>query len=283
MLGMVIHTCLAAVKLAAGLAGHSYALVAAAVESGSDLFSSIAVWRGMVVAAVPADGDHPYGHGKAEPIAASMVATMLLLAALGISFQAVREILHPHMAPEPYTLYVLVGVVVMKETLFRVVFREGVRLESSAVRTDAWHHRSDALTSLAAGVGISVALIGGEGYEAADDYAALAAASLIAWNGGRLLRAALDELMDAAPPQEIVEGIRAGAGEIAGVARVEKCLVRKTGYHYFVEMHVEVDPQMSVQTAHGIAHAVKDQVRARWPRVLDVLGHVEPAPRGAGS
>src|SRR6266516_1992263 len=150
-LGLVANILLAATKLVAGVVGHSHALVADAVESLADLFGSVIVWRGLVVAAEPADEDHPYGHGKAEPIAAAVVATMLLLAAAGITVQAVRESLEPHNAPSGFTLIVLIVAVAIKESLFRVVMREGIRVESSAVRTDAWHHRSDAITSLAAG------------------------------------------------------------------------------------------------------------------------------------
>ena len=280
-LGMVANTLLAAVKMATGVIGHSHALVADGVESLADLFSSIIVWRGLVVAAAPADEDHPYGHGKAEPLAAAVVSTMLLLAAVGITVQAIREIVQPHRGPSAYTLLVLVVVVVIKESLFRFVLREGISVESSAVRTDAWHHRSDAITSLAAGIGISVALIGGKDYEMADDVAAIVAAGIIAWNGWRLLRPSLDELMDASPDPVVAERVRDIAEATAGVARVEKCIVRKMGYHFFVDMHLEVDPQMTVQRAHQIAHEVKDQVRTRFPEVYDVLVHIEPAGQRA--
>jgi cation diffusion facilitator family transporter len=235
----------------------------------------------MVVASEPADADHPYGHGKAEPLAAAVVAAMLLAAAAGIAIQSVREIANPHLGPEPYTLYVLVGVVIIKEGLFRFVHREATSLQSSAVRSDAWHHRSDAITSLFAGVGIGVSLIGGAGYESADDYAAMAASVVIAWNGWRLLRPALDELMDASPSPEVIDRIRGAARTIAGVAEVEKCLVRKMGYHYYVDMHVEVDPEMSVRQAHAIAHEVKARVRQEQANVADVLVHVEPAGQKA--
>ena len=278
---MGVNSVLAGCKLIAGIAGHSHALVADAVESFSDLFSSLVVWRGMVVASEPADADHPYGHGKAEPLAAAVVATMLLAAAAGIAIQAVRGIATPHLRPEPYTLYVLVAVVIIKEGLFRIVHREGASLQSSAVRSDAWHHRSDAITSLFAGVGISVALIGGAGYESADDYAAIAASVVIAWNGWRLLRPAMDELMDASPSPEVVERIRGAARTIADVADVEKCLVRKMGYHYYVDMHVEVDPELSVRRAHAIAHEVKARVLQEQANVADVLVHVEPAGQKA--
>jgi cation diffusion facilitator family transporter len=277
-LGLAVNTLLAVGKLLAGLFGHSHALVADAVESLADVVSSVVVWRGLVLAHQPADADHPYGHGKAEPLAAAFVATMLLLAATWITLEAVREIVTPHHTPAPYTLVVLLAVVVIKELLFRFVWREAQSVNSSAVGTDAWHHRSDAITSIAAAIGITIALLGGPGYESADDVAAIVAAGIIAWNGWRLLRPALDELMDMAPPPALVEQIRRVAGGVAGVERVEKCIVRKMGWHYFVDMHVEVDPAMSVRRAHEIAHAVKDRVRAQMPAVFDVLVHIEPRP-----
>lgn len=273
---MAVNVVLSGTKLAAGIAGHSHALVADAVESFADIFSSLIVWRGLVVAAAPADEDHPYGHGKAEPIASAIVAAMLLGAALWIVLTACGEILKPHQSPAPFTLIVLVVVVAVKEGLFRFVSREGRAVDSSAVKTDAWHHRSDAITSVAAGIGISVSLIGGKGFEAADDVAAIAAAGVIAWNGWHLLRPALNELMDTAPGHEVIDQIRQIAATTPGVDRVEKCFVRKVGYQYFVDMHVEVDPQMTVLRSHEIAHNVKDKIREVIPAVNDVLVHIEP-------
>jgi cation diffusion facilitator family transporter len=274
--GMAVNVVLSGTKLAAGIAGHSHALVADAVESFADIFSSLIVWRGLVVAAAPPDEDHPYGHGKAEPIASAIVAAMLLGAALWIALKAFSEILQPHPAPAPFTLIVLLVVVAVKESLFRFVSREGQAVDSSAVKTDAWHHRSDAITSVAAGIGISVALIGGRGFEAADDVAAIAAAGVIAWNGWHLLRPALNELMDTAPGHEVIDQIRLIATATPGVDSVEKCYVRKVGYQYFVDMHVEVDPQMTVLRSHEIAHDVKNKIRDAIPAVSDVLVHIEP-------
>jgi len=275
-LGLGVNALLAAAKMLAGIFGHSHALVADAVESLADVFSSIIVWRGVVVAEEPADEDHPYGHGKAEPLAAAVVSAMLLLAATWIVIGALNAIREPHPAPKPFTLIVLIAVIVVKETLFRFVRHEAMTVESSAVAADAWHHRSDVVTSVAAAIGITIALVGGEGFEAADDWAAIAAACVIAWNGWRLLRPAMNELMDRSPNREVVERIREIAGAVPGVARVEKCLVRKMGYHYFVDMHVEVDPQMTVLRSHEIAHDVKNKVRSQIPRVRDVLVHIEP-------
>ncbi len=281
-LGMLVNTFLAAGKLTAGVLGNSHALVADAIESLADIVSSVVVWRGVVVASEPADEDHPYGHGKAEPIAAAIVSGMLLLAAVGIAAKSAQAIASAQShGPRPFTLLVLIAVVIVKESLFRFVAGEAGSVESTAIRADAWHHRSDAITSLAAAVGISVSLIGGQGYAAADDVAAIAGAGIIGWNGWSLLRPALRELMDASPNREIIEEIRRTAGSIPGVENVEKCIVRKMGHRYFVDMHVEVAPEMTVQQGHEIAHQVKDRVRERLPAVRDVLVHVEPAARSS--
>ena len=275
-LGVVINSLFAAGKITAGVAGHSQALIADGIESLADIFSSLVVWRALVVAAAPADEDHPYGHGKAEAIATSVVAMMLVFAALWIAVESVHQIITPHQAPAPYTLAVLLVVIVVKELLFRRVLRTGLEVESTAVKGDAWHHRSDAITSLAAAIGIVIALIGGKGYEWADDVAALLASFIIAWNGIRILRPAIDELMDAAAPDELRQRISSVAAEVHDVAYVQKCVVRQHGYSFYVDLHLHVDPQMTVAKSHALAHEVKDRLRAEMPRIRDVLVHIEP-------
>ena len=275
-LGLAANVALVVAKFLAGFFGHSQALIADAVESLADIFSSIIVWRGLVVAETPPDDDHPYGHGKAEPLAAAIVSAMLLLAAGMIAYHSLHGLVKRTDAPSAWTLIILIGVIIVKETLFRFVLHESETVESSAVETDAWHHRSDAITSSAAFLGISISLIGGEGYEAADNWAAVAAAAVIAWNGWRLLLPAVNELMDRSPDRELVEKIRALAETIPGVGGVEKCFVRKMGYQFFVDMHVEVDPQMTVENSHRLGHEVKNKVRAQIPSVRDVLIHIEP-------
>ena len=275
-LGLAVNVTLTAAKFLAGFLGNSQALIAGAVESLADIFSSIIVWRGLVVAETPPDEDHPYGHGKAEPIAAAIISGMLLLAAALIAYRSYHGIIEPRLAPSAWTLIVLVAVIIVKETLFRLVLREAGRVNSPAVRADAWHHRSDAMTSVAAFIGIGIALLGGKGYENADNWAALAAACVIAFNGWRLLRPALNDLMDRSPDREIIEQIRQVAATIPGVDGVEKCFVRKMGYRLYADMHIEVNPEMTVECSHGIAHSVKDKVRAEIPEVSDVLIHIEP-------
>jgi cation diffusion facilitator family transporter len=276
-LGIIVNLFLAGGKMTAGVLGKSHALMADAVESLADIFSSLIVWRGVVVAAMPADEDHPYGHGKAEPIASAVVATMLLIAAAGIAIKSVQEILAPQETPAAYTLLVLVGVVLIKEGLYRFVISEGEATQNMAVKTDAWHHRSDAITSIAAFIGISIALIGGKGYEPADDVAALVASGIIAFNGWRLLKPALNELMDTSPDPLVVAEICSVAEKVEGVDCVEKCFVRKMGYQLFVDMHIHVDGNITVENAHQIAHNVKDVIKEKIPVVSDVLIHIEPS------
>jgi cation diffusion facilitator family transporter len=276
-LGIGVNVLLVAVKLVGGVAGRSHALIADAMESLADILSSLIVWRAVVVAAEPADHDHPYGHGKAEAIAAAVVSTILLMAAAAIAVQAGGKLFQPRESPRAFTLYILIGVVVVKELLFRYASRQAGLAESGAVKADAWHHRSDAITSLAAAIGIGVCLLGGPAFAYADDIAALIASTVIAWNGWLLLRPAMDELMDAAPSAAILAQIRASAGGVPGVQAVEKCRARKTGFQYFVDLHIEVDPQMTVQQGHDIAHQVKYNVRQAIPSIQDVLVHVEPA------
>jgi cation diffusion facilitator family transporter len=274
---MGVNAVLTASKFAAGILGHSHALTADAVESTADILSSIIVWRGLVVAAEPPDREHPYGHGKAEPLAAASVAIMLLLAAVGIIIKSAAELTQPRERPRVFTLAVLLGVVVVKARLFRFVSREADSAESIAVHTDAWHHRTDAITSLAAAIGITFSLVGGPNFVFADDAAAILAGIIIVWNAWQLLRPALNELMDASPNAALIVQIKSTASKVPGVNAVEKCIVRKAGFQYYVDMHVEVDPNLTVQEGHGIAHRVKDQVREAMPSVCDVLVHIEPS------
>lgn len=277
LIGIVTSIVLAAIKGIAGYFGNSYALIADAIESTSDVFTSIIVLTGLRIAKKPADYNHPYGHGKAEPIAGILVASALFLAAIIIIVQSIHEIITPHHSPAPFTLIVLIIVVLVKEILFRYVIKVGNTVESVAVKNDAWHHRSDAITSGAAFVGISVALIGGDGYESADDFAALLASGVIIFNAYRLLKPALYELTDAAPPPEVITKVREAALQINGVEAIDKCFVRKMGFDYYVDIHVIVDGNMTVFEGHDIAHAVKDGLIERYPKISDVLVHIEPA------
>jgi len=272
----LISALLAAVKIVSGIVGHSYALIADGIESLLDIFSALVVWGSLRVASKPPDANHPYGHGRAESLGAMVVALGLLGAALGIAIQSIHEIITPHRAPAPFTLFVLASVVVTKEVLYRILRRTGIRIASNVLQADAWHHRSDALTSLAAFVGISVSLVGGPGYEAADDWAALCACLVIGFNGVRLLRMTLDDVMDAAAPDKVVQQIRQVAGSVAGVEEIDKCRVRRSGLSLLVEVHVVVNGELPVRRGHEIAHAVKAVIIASKLGVLDVSVHIEP-------
>jgi len=274
---MAINATLAAGKAVAGTLGHSYALIADAIESFSDVLSSMVVLIGLRVAMRPPDENHPYGHGKAEPLAATMVSLALFGAAVIIAVESIHEIRTPHSTPAPFTLGVLAAVVIIKEILFRYVVKVGQSLQSTAVRTDAWHHRSDAITSGLAFVGISIALLGGKGWETADDWAALLASGIIMFNAYLLLRPAVLELTDSVPGAAIGDDVRKVALSAPGVLSLDKCFVRKMGFDYYVDLHVVVDRDMPVWRGHQIAHAVKDAVRGAHPEVADVLVHIEPA------
>lgn len=277
LLGLVINLALATIKIVAGLLGNAYVLIADGIESALDVGGSIIIWGALKFAARPPDATHPYGHGKAEPFATIVVSVLVLAAALGLAISSIRELFLPRHGPAPFTLIVLIVAVVVKETMYRYVVRIGRDAESTAIQTDAWHHRTDAMTSIAAFIGISVALIGGEAWQSADDWAALFACALIAANGYRLLRPALFEILDTAPSGEVLDRVREAAGSVKGVVRIDKSFVRKMGLSFYVDLHVEVDGDIPVRQGHHIAHQVKRAIQETDPRIADVLVHVEPA------
>lgn len=275
--GIAVNVALAISKGIAGVIGNSYALIADAIESASDIISSLVVVFGIKMAGKPADENHPYGHGKFEPLAGALVALILFGAAALITIESIREIATPHHAPAPFTLIVLVAVIIIKETLFRTVLATSDEIGSLALKTDAWHHRADAITSAAAFIGISIAVIGGPGYESADDFAALLAAVIIAINASLLLKPALLELIDTAPDPSIAARIREISCGVAGVLGTHKCHVRKVGFDYFVDLDVLCDPDSSIREGHEVAHNVGEAIHAALPEISKVLVHVEPA------
>ena len=277
LLGMFVNIVLAVVKGVAGVVGNSYALVADAIESAADVVTSCVVLLGVRMAGKPADANHPYGHGKFEPLAAAFVSLVLLGAALVIAIESVREIFTPHHSPAPFTLAILLGVVVVKELLARYVGTAGNDVGSMAVKTDAFHHRADAITSAAAFIGISVAIFGGPGFEMADDIAAVVASVVIAVNALFLLRPALSELIDTAPTPEMAQTVRDLALRVPGVLGTHKCRVRKVGFMFFVDLDVLCDPNESIRHGHEVAHNVGEAIHSALPEVAKVLVHVEPA------
>ncbi len=267
---------LAIIKFLAGFFGNSYALIADAIESSSDVFSSIFVFFGLKYSSRPADENHPYGHGKAEALITFLVVTFLIVSAIIIAKESITNIITPHHQPKPFTLLVLGGIILFKELSFQYVMRKSVETNSSSLKADAWHHRSDAITSLMAFIGISISLVMGPGWEAADDVAALLASAFIIYNAYKILRPALGEIMDEQLYEEEVEEIREIASHVPGVMATEKCNVRKSGMAYYVDLHAIVDGNMSVVEGHKISHNLKDAIQAKMPQVQDVLVHIEP-------
>jgi cation diffusion facilitator family transporter len=276
LVGIAVNATLAVVKIVAGTLGNSYALIADGIESTTDIVTSLVVWGGLRIAYFPPDEEHPYGYGKADALAGLFAAIALLGAALAIAYQAIHEILTPHHAPHWSTLIVLAGVIVVKEGLARWMDTIAAKHESTCIRSDVLHHRSDALTSLAAFLGISTALLGGPGFESADDWATLAAVGVIGYNGLSLLRTGIKDLLDAAPPENFQEQVRALAAQVVGVRAIEKCRLRKSGLAYLAEIHVQVDGAMSVREAHRVGGQVRSALRASPFRILDVIIHIEP-------
>lgn len=268
---------LALVKWIVGTLGHSYALVADAIESTSDVFSSLLVLFGLKYSSKPADADHPYGHGRAEPLLTFVVVGFLGLSATIIAYNSIQNIRTPHELPESFTLWALAVIIVVKELIARFVHQRGKESNSTSIKADAWHHRSDAITSLAAFIGIAIALIMGKGYESADDWAALFASAMILYNSYHIFRPALSEIMDEHLYDDLVAQIREIAHTVSGVIDTEKCWVRKVGLNYHIDLHIHVQADISVKAGHDIAHHLKAILMEQIPHIADVLIHVEPA------
>lgn len=268
---------LALIKGLSGIFGNSYALIADAIESTADIFSSILVLFGIHYSTRPPDRNHPYGHGRAEPLITFVVVGFLVASAVVIAFESIENIQQPHALPKPFTLWVLAGIIISKELFFRFVRRKSQETNSSSLKADAWHHRSDAITSLAAFIGISVALIMGPGYESADDWAALLASLVILYNAFLIFRPALGEIMDKQVYGELVNRIRDFSVQVPGVLGTEKCHIRKSGMKFHVDLHVIVNGHMTVLEGHAIAHRLKDHLLMELPVLADVLIHIEPA------
>jgi cation diffusion facilitator family transporter len=267
---------LAIVKGIAGFFGNSYALIADAIESTTDIFASLLVLFGIKYSNRPADKNHPYGHGRAEPLVTFLVVGFLITSATIIAYESIKNIGTSHDLPKSWTLFVLGAIIIWKEISFRIVLKKSKETNSSSLKADAWHHRSDAITSIAAFIGISIALIMGKGYETADDWAALFAAGFILYNSYLIFRPALSEIMDEHVYDDLIEAIRQVARTVKGVEDTEKCFIRKSGMQYHVELHAKVNAQITVEEGHTIAHLLKDTLRSEIPQLGHVLIHIEP-------
>lgn len=271
------NTILAIIKGLAGFFGNSYALIADAIESTTDIFSSFLVLLGFKYAQRPADENHPYGHSKIEPIITFAVAAFLVISATIIAYESIRNIQIPHEVPKSWTLIVLGLIIVWKEVSFQIVIKKSKQINSSSLKADAWHHRSDAITSVMAFIGISIALFLGKGYEAADDWAALFASAIILYNSYLILRPALGEMMDEQLYDELIAEIRTKSILVSGVLGTEKCFIRKAGMKYHVDLHAIVDSEISVKVGHDIAHELKDYLHEKIPNLGHILIHIEPS------
>lgn len=270
---------LAVIKGLTGFFGNSYALIADAIESTTDVFSSILVLFGIKYANRPADENHPYGHGRIEPLITFIVVGFLGASALIIAHESIKNIQTPHDLPKPWTLIVLGAIIIWKEISFQIVIRKSRQINSSSLKADAWHHRSDAITSIAAFIGITIALICGKGYETADDWAALLASGFILYNSYLIFRPALGEIMDENTYEELIAEIRKIALTVDGVLGTEKCFIRKAGLNYLVDLHAIVDEGISVREGHEISHRLKDILQAEIPEIGNVLIHIEPGKK----
>jgi len=273
---LIGNALLAVIKLFSGVVGNSYALIADGIESTADIFSSLFVLFGIKYATRPPDENHPFGHSRIEPLITFLVVAFLVTSATVIAYESIVNIQTPHEVPESWTLIVLAGIIVWKELSYRYVLNKSKKTNSSSLQADAWHHRSDAITSIAAFIGISIALYFGKGYENADDWAALFASAFILYNAYLIFRPALGEIMDEHLYDDIVEEIRQISHRVDGIKGTEKCFVRKAGMKYMVELHVIVDGSITVQQGHFLAHQLQDQIQLDLPEISHITTHIEP-------
>lgn len=270
------NTVMAIIKGLAGFFGNSYALIADAIESTTDILASCLVLFGIKYSNKPADDNHPYGHGRAEPLITFLVVGFLITSATIIAYESILNIGTPHELPKSWTLFVLGGIIIWKEYSFRLVMKRSKETNSSSLKADAWHHRSDAITSIAAFIGITIALVLGKGYESADDWAALFASGFILYNSYLIFRPALGEIMDEHLNDDLIDEIRRVAHQVDGIIDTEKCFIRKSGMKYHVDLHARVDANITVKEGHDLAHKLKDTLRHEIPELGHVLIHVEP-------
>ena len=273
---IVGNVILSVIKGLAGYFGHSYALIADAIESTTDIFSSFLILFGIKYASKPADKNHPYGHGRIEPLVTFLVVVFLITSATIIAYKSINNIRTPHESPKSWTLIILGAIIIWKEFSYRLVFKKSKETNSSSLKADAWHHRSDAITSIAAFIGISIALIFGKGYETADDWAALFASGFIFYNSYLIFRPALGEMMDEHFYDELIEDIRRVSLTVEGLIAIEKCFIRKAGMKYHVDLHAIVYANITVKEGHYLAHKLKDKLRQEIPALGHILIHIEP-------
>ncbi len=278
LLGLAANLTLGIVKFVGGVLGESFALISDAINSLGDSLISIVVLFAMWFAQKPADREHPYGHTRAEAIAASNVALLIIASAVVVGWEAIRRTGIPHDVPPIWTLWIAGANVLIKESLYRYKVRVGKRTGSIAILANAWDHRSDALCSLAVLIGLGVIRLGGPNYIWADEVAALIVVVVILSSGTKLFRKSASELMDLQADDQFVQEIRRAAEEVDSVKAVETLRVRKSGLEYLADIHIEVDARTTVEEGHRIGHCVKGQLMEKFAMLRDVLVHLEPHP-----
>ncbi len=277
--GMIVSSGLAVVKIVTGLFAGSTSVVADGLESAGDVLASGFVFLGLTLAAKPADSDHPYGHGRAETLTGLLVGLMLAAAGIAISFHAIRMVGEPSLPPAAYAVWPLMGSIAVKAVLSGVKYRIGKTIGSAALAADAWNDAVDIVSGLAALAAVSLTLYDPQRFLAADHYGGFVVGVIVIFTGLRVARDTGLQLMDTMPDARMMRTIRDVAQKVSGVEGVEKCFARKTGLQYHVDLHLEVDPDISVRSSHDIAERVRQRIRQDVNWVADVLVHVEPSPR----
>lgn len=267
---------LAITQILVGWTGRSTSVLAAGFESAGDVLASSIVLFGLAIASKPSDANHPYGHGRLEMLTGLIVGLILAGAGVGIAFKSLQRVGEIHEAPASYGIWPLVGLIVVKSILSAVKFRYGRRIQSAALVADAWNDGVDILSGFAALVALGLTLYDPNQFLAADHYGGFAVGLIVIFTGLNVVRDTSLQLMDTMPDEEMMQSIRAAACAVPGVTGVEKCYARKTGLQYHVDLHLQVDPEMSVRASHEIATQARLRIREKLEWVADVLVHVEP-------
>ena len=276
--GMIVSSGLAVVKIITGLMAGSTSVVADGLESAGDVLASGLVFLGLTLAAKPADWNHPYGHGRAETLTGLLVGLMLLGAGAAISGHALLRAGDVHPPPAAYAIWPLIASIGIKSALCGVKFRFGKKIGSTSLAADAWNDAVDIVSGVTALAAVGLTLYDPQRFLAADHYGGFAVGVIVIFTGLRVTRDTGLQLMDTMPSERMMQTIREVAHQVSGVEGVEKCFARKTGLQYHVDLHLEVDPEITVRSSHNIAEQVRNRIRREVDWVADVLVHVEPSP-----
>lgn len=272
---MVVSGSLAGLKIIVGLLAGSTAVVSDGVESAADVVASGIVLLGLYLASKPPDAEHPYGHGRFETLSGLAVGVMLGITGAGICFNAASHLGDPQV-PSSFALWPLIVSMIAKAVMAVTKFQTGKKINSQALEADAWNDSMDILSALTALVAVGLALWRPDQFAAADHYGAFGVGLIVVFLGLRVTYETGEQLMDRMPESPRLEEIRRVALQVEGARAVEKCFARRTGLRYHVDLHLEVDPDMTVRESHKLAHDVRARIVDDLSWVADVLVHVEP-------